>query len=139
LVKSEFIQIEGDSYKTLENEIQRSISSSSVNNEILSNRDENEKPNQENEGFHNISPLILPSKDKNIKEKLRYYICWPTFLVLYYTIPNSRDEKWGKFYLITFFMSLIWLSLFSYIMIWMITIIGKSSLTIKLYHNHKMN
>lgn len=124
--KSDFINIEGESYKTLENDIQKSQSTASFNAEIQSN-DGNEKINLgEPEAVHSnaCNPLVFPKKDQDKKEKIKYFLLWPIFLVLYFTIPNLQQEKWKKFYLLTFFMSLVWLSLFSYIMVWMITIIG---------------
>ena len=91
--------------------------------ETHSNKDETEK-NQEADAAP-TSPFSLPKSDQTTVQKTVFFVCWPFSLILYLTIPNSKRSYWKKFYLLTFFMSLVWLSLFSYLMVWMITIIGK--------------
>ncbi|XP_065051779.1 sodium/potassium/calcium exchanger 4-like [Rhopilema esculentum] len=48
----------------------------------------------------------------------------PIIILLYYTIPDCKKEKWERFYLATFFMSIVWIAVFSYIMVWMVTVVG---------------
>ncbi|KAK3796508.1 hypothetical protein RRG08_003228 [Elysia crispata] len=56
------------------------------------------------------------------------YCIWllsiPLNAVMYITIPDCRQDSMRKWFLVTFFMSLVWLSAFSFLMVWMITIIG---------------
>lgn len=40
-------------------------------------------------------------------------------------MPNCRLDKWKNWFLASFFISMLWISIFSYVMVWMITIIGK--------------
>lgn len=68
-------------------------------------------------------PLFeIPSGDR--RERIMWGICLPLRVVCYYTMPNCRLEKWRNWYLVSFFLSMIWISFFSYVMVWMITIIG---------------
>ncbi|BFY98872.1 hypothetical protein BsWGS_01912 [Bradybaena similaris] len=48
----------------------------------------------------------------------------PICFLLYFTVPDCRQDRFRKWFWITFFMSLVWLSVFSFLMVWMITIIG---------------
>ncbi|RUS84093.1 hypothetical protein EGW08_008132 [Elysia chlorotica] len=48
----------------------------------------------------------------------------PLIAMMYVTIPDCRRDSLRKWFLVTFFMSLVWLSAFSFLMVWMITIIG---------------
>ncbi|XP_071964891.1 sodium/potassium/calcium exchanger 5-like [Antedon mediterranea] len=56
------------------------------------------------------------------------YVCWvlglPVITVYYLTIPDCRRKGWEKTYFITFVMGTIWMAGLSYILIWMITVIG---------------
>lgn len=51
-------------------------------------------------------------------------ISLPVIILHYLTIPDVRKERWRNFYWLTFFMSIVWIGLYSYFMVWMITIIG---------------
>ena len=84
-----------------------------------SDKEENEKPESELS-----SPFSMPPSDQKSVEKIKFFLFWPITFILFITIPNSKKKTWAKFYLLTFIMSLVWLSLFSYLMVWMITIIG---------------
>ncbi|KAK3095228.1 hypothetical protein FSP39_011870 [Pinctada imbricata] len=56
--------------------------------------------------------------------KIVWFVCLPIKFLLYITIPDCRYKRWRKWFIVTFIMSLVWLCLFSYVMVWMITIIG---------------
>jgi len=53
---------------------------------------------------------------------------WAIMLPLYFlckiTIPDCRKEAWAKSFVLTFLMAIIWISALSYMMVWMITVIG---------------
>lgn len=48
---------------------------------------------------------------------------WPIKLVLTLTIPNPK--KYRRMYPITFVMCIVWIALNSYMVIWMLSVIGK--------------
>lgn len=54
-----------------------------------------------------------------------FVVSVPIKVLLYLTVPDCRRARWRKWVIVTFILSLVWLSLFSYLMVWMITIIGK--------------
>jgi K+-dependent Na+/Ca+ exchanger-like protein len=52
-------------------------------------------------------------------------ISLPLVYLLYYSVPDCRLEKWRAWYVLTFTMAMIWIALFSYVMVWMITVVGE--------------
>lgn len=56
--------------------------------------------------------------------RLLWAVSLPLSILMYVTVPDCRKENLRKWFLITFIMSLVWLSVFSFLMVWMITIIG---------------
>ncbi|XP_059144916.1 probable sodium/potassium/calcium exchanger CG1090 isoform X2 [Physella acuta] len=56
--------------------------------------------------------------------RLLWIVSLPISVLLYFTTPDCRKETLRKWFLVTFVMSLVWLSFFSFLMVWMITIIG---------------
>lgn len=49
----------------------------------------------------------------------------PLIYLFYYTVPDCRLEQWRSWYVITFTMAMVWIAIFSYFMVWMITVVGK--------------
>lgn len=68
-----------------------------------------------------FSPWVPPVE---FLDRITWAICLPLRAAAYYTMPNCRLEKWGSWFLVSFFISMLWISIFSYVMVWMITIIG---------------
>lgn len=57
-------------------------------------------------------------------KKSLFVLAFPLKVVLYLSIPDCRRQRWRRWFVLTFVMCLVWLIVFSYIMVWMITIIG---------------
>ncbi|KAJ3613725.1 hypothetical protein NHX12_019971 [Muraenolepis orangiensis] len=57
-------------------------------------------------------------------ETSKWLISWPISLVLFLTIPDVSQPRWEKYYLVAFFGSTLWIAIFSYVMVWMVTVIG---------------
>ena len=49
----------------------------------------------------------------------------PLILVMFLTIPDCRRPRWKDWFIFTFIMSICWIGIFSYLMVWMITIVGE--------------
>ena len=43
---------------------------------------------------------------------------------MYFTIPDVRKERWENWYPVTFLTSILWIGVFSYLMVWWATVIG---------------
>uniref|UniRef100_A0A3B4ZTV5 Sodium/potassium/calcium exchanger 3-like n=1 Tax=Stegastes partitus TaxID=144197 RepID=A0A3B4ZTV5_9TELE len=56
--------------------------------------------------------------------RLKWLLSWPLSILLYCTIPDCSLPRWERWYLLTFLSSTLWIALFSYLMVWMVTIIS---------------
>jgi len=53
-----------------------------------------------------------------------WYVMLPLTIVSVFTVPNCRNPKWSKWFALSFLCSVFWICIYSYVMVWMITIIG---------------
>ncbi|KAG5266597.1 hypothetical protein AALO_G00233910 [Alosa alosa] len=88
-------------------------------NENNENDEEEEEEEEENEGP--FVPFEVPGGCCN---KLKWLLAWPLCLVLYFTVPNCANPRWERWFMVTFGMSTVWIAGLSYIMVWMVTVIG---------------
>ncbi|XP_071402712.1 sodium/potassium/calcium exchanger 4 isoform X2 [Centroberyx affinis] len=79
-----------------------------------------DKPSEEEENI-TISPFHIP---RGIGSKVKWLISWPLLLLLYFSIPNCGKPRWEKYFMLSFLLSTVWIAVFSYLMVWMVTIIG---------------
>lgn len=66
-------------------------------------------------------------KDCGCWERCWWLLIWPISLVLFLTVPDCRQERWRKWYPITFLSCIFWIAITSYLVAWMITVIGQCS------------
>uniref|UniRef100_A0A7N6B4I3 Sodium/calcium exchanger membrane region domain-containing protein n=1 Tax=Anabas testudineus TaxID=64144 RepID=A0A7N6B4I3_ANATE len=67
-----------------------------------------------------ISPFHIPSAICTVK----WLLSWPLLLLLYLTVPNCAKPRWERYFMLSFILSTVWIAVFSYFMVWMVTIIG---------------
>ncbi|XP_019953244.1 sodium/potassium/calcium exchanger 4 isoform X3 [Paralichthys olivaceus] len=79
-----------------------------------------DKPTEAEEN-ETISPFHIP---RGIGSKLKWLISWPLLLLLYLTVPNCAKPRWERFFMLSFILSTVWIAVFSYFMVWMVTVIG---------------
>ncbi|XP_056261657.1 sodium/potassium/calcium exchanger 4 isoform X2 [Seriola aureovittata] len=79
-----------------------------------------DKPTEAEEN-ETISPFHIP---RGIGSKFKWLISWPLLLLLFFTVPNCAKPRWEKFFMVSFILSTVWIAIFSYLMVWMVTIIG---------------
>ncbi|XP_039981350.1 sodium/potassium/calcium exchanger 4 isoform X2 [Xiphias gladius] len=79
-----------------------------------------DKPTEAEEN-DTISPFHIP---RGIGSKVKWLISWPLLLLLYFTVPNCAKPRWEKYFMLSFILSTVWIAVFSYLMVWMVTIIG---------------
>ncbi|KAJ8410316.1 hypothetical protein AAFF_G00202970 [Aldrovandia affinis] len=79
-----------------------------------------DKPAEEEESEQS-SPFTLPGTCMN---KVKWLISWPILLLLFFTVPNCAKPRWEKFFMVAFILSTVWIAVFSYLMVWMVTIVG---------------
>jgi hypothetical protein len=66
-------------------------------------------------------PMVIPEGTMN---RILWALTLPIHAACKATTPDCRKEKHKEKYTITFLMSMVWISFYSYIMVWMITVIG---------------
>uniref|UniRef100_A0A8C3BV15 Solute carrier family 24 member 3 n=1 Tax=Cairina moschata TaxID=8855 RepID=A0A8C3BV15_CAIMO len=88
------------------------------NNENDEEEDEDDD-NDDHEGPY--TPFDLPTGKTEV---LKWLFTWPLSFVLYFTVPNCNKPHLEKWFMVTFASSTLWIAAFSYMMVWMVTIIG---------------
>uniref|UniRef100_A0A671N579 Solute carrier family 24 member 6a n=1 Tax=Sinocyclocheilus anshuiensis TaxID=1608454 RepID=A0A671N579_9TELE len=53
-----------------------------------------------------------------------WVLSWPLGCLLYYSVPNCVLPRWERWCMVTFVASTLWIAVFSYLMVWMVTIIS---------------
>lgn len=69
------------------------------------------------------NPLVKPANGSQL-EIIAWAIVYPIHYLCRLTMPDVKTEKYRNWYPFTFMMSMVWISLYSYFMVWMIVIIG---------------
>lgn len=59
--------------------------------------------------------------------QITWVITWPIHLIFLFTIPDCEKPRFKKWFPLTFIMCIIWIGSLSYVVAWMITIIGNFS------------
>ena len=112
-----------------ENDTKRSSTDSGERKSLLRQDDEereNPSGTEEDQEVYiidqnNESPFSVP---QGLISRSLWLMALPVTCLFYATIPDCRKEKWEKWYLVSFFMSVVWIALLSYILVWMVEIIG---------------
>jgi uncharacterized BrkB/YihY/UPF0761 family membrane protein len=52
---------------------------------------------------------------------MKWLLCWPLCLLLFFTIPNCAKPRWERWFMVSFVTSTMWIAGFSYIMVWMVS------------------
>ena len=56
--------------------------------------------------------------------RVRWTLMFPTRVLYYITIPDCRLEIWESWYIVTFVMSITWMGVHSYVLVWAVSVIG---------------
>uniref|UniRef100_A0A8D2PQV8 Solute carrier family 24 member 4 n=1 Tax=Zosterops lateralis melanops TaxID=1220523 RepID=A0A8D2PQV8_ZOSLA len=105
------IQSANGSSKALQNRRQENIENGNI--PVGNQEEENEQDS--------LTPFSVPDGKMN---KIKWLLTWPLIFVLFATIPNCSKPRWEKCFMLTFILSTLWIALFSYFMVWMVTVIG---------------
>ncbi|XP_073098045.1 sodium/potassium/calcium exchanger 4 isoform X4 [Manis javanica] len=68
-----------------------------------------------------LSPFSMPEARG---DKAKWVFTWPLIFLLCITIPNCSKPRWEKLFMVTFISATLWIAVFSYLMVWLVTIIG---------------
>ncbi|XP_065065713.1 sodium/potassium/calcium exchanger 4-like [Rhopilema esculentum] len=67
------------------------------------------------------SPFKAPD---GIIAKIAWVLGMPVCLLFYITIPPCCKQRWSEWFLVTFLMSVLWMGTLSYVLVWMVCILG---------------
>ncbi|CDQ71529.1 unnamed protein product [Oncorhynchus mykiss] len=81
----------------------------------------NEEEEEEEEGEGPFVPFHAPAGCCN---KIKWLLAWPLCLLLFFTVPNCATPRWERWFMVSFVNSTLWIAGFSYVMVWMVTVIG---------------
>ncbi|TKS83944.1 Sodium/potassium/calcium exchanger 3 [Collichthys lucidus] len=79
------------------------------------------QPEEEEDEDGIFSPVRIPG---GCCARVKWVITWPLGLLLYCTVPNCILPRWHRWFMVTFVASTLWIAVFSYLMVWMVTIIS---------------
>ncbi|XP_061565587.1 sodium/potassium/calcium exchanger 5 [Cololabis saira] len=69
------------------------------------------------------SVFSVPESDL---KRIIWVLSLPVIALLFVTIPDCRRRFWKQWFMITFLMSAVWISAFTYILVWMVTVVGET-------------
>ncbi|XP_050565759.1 sodium/potassium/calcium exchanger 3-like isoform X5 [Cygnus atratus] len=90
-------------------------------NENNENDEEEDEDDDDDDHEGPYTPFDLPTGKIEV---LKWLFTWPLSFVLYFTVPNCNKPHLEKWFMVTFASSTLWIAAFSYMMVWMVTIIG---------------
>lgn len=71
-----------------------------------------------------VLSFLCPADGK--MNKVKWILTWPLIFLLFCTIPNCSKPRWESWFMFTFVLSTLWIALFSYFMVWMVSTCGKA-------------
>ncbi|TSK22711.1 Ras and Rab interactor 2 [Bagarius yarrelli] len=89
-------------------------------NEDNENNENDEEEEEEDEDEGPFVPFHCPGAFNKVK----WLLVWPLSLLLFFSVPNCASPRWERWFMVTFITSTLWIAAFSYIMVWMVTVIG---------------
>ncbi|KAG7245385.1 hypothetical protein INR49_010835 [Caranx melampygus] len=90
-----------------------------------SSEDEDDDEDEEEEEEKEDEPLSLEWPDTPRKQAT-YLVLLPIVFPLWLTVPDVRNQKSRKFFVVTFLGSIMWIAIFSYLMVWWAHQVGET-------------
>jgi len=78
------------------------------------------------EGEEEYVDYIRSGPEGGIVSKIMWYISFPLMALMWITIPDPQDPKRKKFFPVSFLISIIWIAIYSYFMVWWATLAGQT-------------
>ncbi|NXO36326.1 NCKX1 protein, partial [Locustella ochotensis] len=99
--------------------------SSSDTSDDSSSESQEDSDSDSTEGDENDQPLSLEWPESRTKQAI-YLFLFPIVFPLWSTLPDVRNPESKKFFVITFFGSILWIAAFSYLMVWWAHQVGET-------------
>ncbi|XP_057677114.1 sodium/potassium/calcium exchanger 3 isoform X1 [Corythoichthys intestinalis] len=101
--------------------LKRTGSCALENGDGLGHGDSGDKPEADEDDDGGFNPLRVPA---GCSARVKWLVTWPLGLLLYCTVPNCVVPRWHRWFMVTFVASTLWIAVFSYLMVWMVTIVS---------------
>ncbi|NWU30475.1 NCKX1 protein, partial [Dyaphorophyia castanea] len=101
------------------------LPSSSDTSDDSSSESQEDSDGDSTEGDENDEPLSLEWPESRKKQAI-YLFLFPIVFPLWSTLPDVRNPESKKFFVITFFGSILWIAAFSYLMVWWAHQVGET-------------
>ncbi|NXK59557.1 NCKX1 protein, partial [Sylvietta virens] len=99
--------------------------SSSDTSDDSSSESQEDSDGDSTEGDENDQPLSLEWPESRTKQAI-YLFLFPIVFPLWSSLPDVRNPESKKFFVITFFGSILWIAAFSYLMVWWAHQVGET-------------
>ncbi|XP_064244993.1 sodium/potassium/calcium exchanger 1 isoform X6 [Passer domesticus] len=99
--------------------------SSSDTSDDSSSESQEDSDGDSTESDENDEPLSLEWPESRTKQAI-YLFLFPIVFPLWSTLPDVRNSESKKFFVITFFGSILWIAAFSYLMVWWAHQVGET-------------
>uniref|UniRef100_A0A8C3Q975 Sodium/potassium/calcium exchanger 1 n=1 Tax=Geospiza parvula TaxID=87175 RepID=A0A8C3Q975_GEOPR len=99
--------------------------SSSDTSDDSSSESQEDSDSDSTESDDNDEPLSLEWPESRTKQAI-YLFLFPIVFPLWSTLPDVRNSESKKFFVITFFGSILWIAAFSYLMVWWAHQVGET-------------
>lgn len=106
---------------TSNQELENKINDVEISTAALENNTPAVEEIEANEESHS---LWRYPKEKTWFKQIMWIITWPIYLVFLFTIPDCEKPRFKKMFPLTFTMCIVWIGSLSYLVAWMITIVG---------------
>jgi Ca2+/Na+ antiporter len=70
------------------------------------------------------SPSSVWDLPKSKCKLVLWVLSIPLIAVMFITVPDCRRPRWKNWFLVTLVLSIVWIGFYSYLMVWMITVVG---------------
>jgi len=94
-------------------------------NTLVEEAEEKAEDDAESEEEEKEEPLDLSWPD-SCRARLFYIVLAPILFPLAFSTPDVRRAKWKMFFPVTFIMSILWIAVFSYLMVWWTETLGRT-------------
>jgi Ca2+/Na+ antiporter len=75
-----------------------------------------------------LPPWHCPEKSESSSQTcwllLKWLILFPISFLYYITVPNCKTQRWKRWFLVTFIVSVAWIGVLCWILVWMVSVIG---------------
>nr|XP_013189241.1 unnamed protein product [Amyelois transitella] len=112
-----------DSSKNIEDTDSKTIDMEIVTPEEIADNANTEEADKETVDEYEHSLWKWPS-GRSCLTKTTWIVTWPIHLVFLFTIPDCEKPRFKNWFPLTFIMCIVWIGSLSYVVAWMITIIG---------------